>query len=515
LRAPIEFGAAYLRTMRGFGFSMHKVELSAPVISGQDVIFDWRVEPKTALYRESRFKITFPQSIDLSRVPERLWWDILLICLHPHWLLLRPCQVRLPIKVPAREQQFWLQLLQNGADTLQAYGREAPPAEPLDIEFVAGDLEVPRVPIAGTGCGTAFSSGKDSLLQAALLAELTDKPLLVTTTSQLPPFADHQTARRRDVLAAIATRRNVRLVEVVSDFRAICDNGFAGRLGYRVAVSELTDTFIYMAGLLAVGAACGVSRLFMASETEVQDNAVVNGKIVQHSHFMYSAATQRALARLLAPYGIQFGSLTWPLHTMQVQQLLWARYPDLCDLQYSCWSMAPGEATCSRCEQCLRVAVTALASGDDPERMGIDLRKVLAFASSWKTAAERRNAAPAELPQDRAAQELELRVLDTIRRIDASHLIALLRRGNRLRLMAPDTLLALAQFYRLRRRVQSAPPPSSQGVREAFFDWLDPELRASLVAIYTRYFPCEPRARHLDIFERSRDLTMRATSSLE
>jgi len=132
---------------------------------------------------------------------------------------------------------------------------------------------------------------------------------------------------------------------------------------------------------------------------------------------MYSAATQRALARLLATYGIHFGSLIWPLHTMQVQQLLWARYPDLCDLQYSCWQVGRDEATCSRCEQCLRIAVTALAGGDDPERMGIDLRKVLAFAASWEALANSPSAAPPTLPQDRAARELELVVMDTIRRI--------------------------------------------------------------------------------------------------
>src|SRR5262249_23751606 len=157
----------------------HKVELSAPVIDGQSVVFSWQVEPQTTLYRKCRFTITFPPSVELAKVPERLWWDIVLICLHPHWLLLRPCELRVPIRLPRREKQFWLRLLQNGADTLQAYGRGAPRSEPLDIAFVEGGRDIPRVRIAGTGCGTAFSSGKDSLLQAALLAELTENPLLV------------------------------------------------------------------------------------------------------------------------------------------------------------------------------------------------------------------------------------------------------------------------------------------------------------------------------------------------
>src|SRR5262249_34892208 len=141
-------------------------------------------------------------------------------------------------------------------------------------------------------------------------------------------------------------------------------------LGCPVGVNSLTDTFLYTSSLLATGAVLGATRLFVASEAEVQENTIINGKIIQHRHFMYSAATQRALARLLAPYGLYFGSLTWPLYSMQVQQLLWARYPDLCDLQYSCWRVEKGQAACSQCEQCLRISLTALASGADPERMG-------------------------------------------------------------------------------------------------------------------------------------------------
>ncbi len=249
-------------------------------------------------------------------------------------------------------------------------------AAPLGITIVDGDVDVPYGLITGSGCGTAFSGGKDSLLQAGLLLELTERPLLVATTSPMPPLADHITARRRQVFEAIQTRKNPLFVETQSDFRSSWDNAFAVQLGYRVAVNELTDTFLYTSSLLAAGAALGVTRLFVASEAEVQVNALIDGKIVQHCHFMYSAATQRSLARLLAPYGFKFGSLTWPLHSMHVQQLLWARYPDICDLQYSCWRVGEGQATCSQCEQCLRIAVTALEAGHDPQRMGIDLVKV-------------------------------------------------------------------------------------------------------------------------------------------
>ena len=93
---------------------MRKIHLMAPVIQGQTVTFQWRVEPESPLYRRTHFTISFPSFIDLSRVPARLWWDLFIICLHPHWLLLRPCEVHLPLRLGAPLRQFWLQMLQNG-----------------------------------------------------------------------------------------------------------------------------------------------------------------------------------------------------------------------------------------------------------------------------------------------------------------------------------------------------------------------------------------------------------------
>lgn len=330
----------------------------------------------------------------------------------------------------------------------------------------------------------------------------------------MPPLADHGTARRRQVFEAIQARRNPLFVEVQSDFRSAWDNSFAGQRGYRIAVNELTDTFLYTSSLLAAGAALGVMRLFVASETEIQDNGIVGQKIIQHFHFMYSAATQRAFARLVAPYGFQFGSLTWPLHTMQVQQLLWSRYPDICDLQYSCWRVSDGQATCSHCEQCLRIAVTALANGDDPQRMGIDLRKVLDFAPNWNPI--EKHASRPRLPQDNSADLLGMRVLDAVRRTSRIHVGRILAREYKsCRMSAHDIIKTLRDFEHLRRRARQMPKPPPMGVREAFFDWLDAELRDRLIAIYTSYFPLEPRRMHIGFYERSRALTLRATSSLE
>jgi hypothetical protein len=491
---------------------MHKIHLLSPLVQGQTVTFQWHVEPASDLYRRTHFSINFPSCIDLSRVPKRLWWDIFILCLHPHWLLLRPCEIHLPLKLGASLRQFWLQLLQNDFDTLYAYGPANINDNFLGIAIVDGDLDVPYDKVTGSGCGTAFSGGKDSLLQAALLLELTDRPLLVATTAPMPPLEDHITARRRQVFDTIQTRRNPHFVETRSDFRSSWHNSFAARLGYHVAVNELTDTFLYTASLLAVGAATGATRLFVASETELQESAMIGEKIVQHSHYMYSAATQRALARMLAPYGFELGSLTWPLHSMQVQQLLWARYPDLCDLQYSCWRVRDGEATCSQCEQCLRIAVTALERGDDPQRIGINLRKVVSFASKWVPYATRFSTS--SLPQDEAADLLGARVADSIRRTSLIHVgLTLARAASPPRVRV--TLKTAYDFHQLRRRFRNLPRPPRMGVREAFFDWLDADLRDSLIAIYTCYFPREPRRKHMGAYERSRALTLRATYCLD
>ncbi|MGH7006192.1 MAG: hypothetical protein ACREIP_19785, partial [Alphaproteobacteria bacterium] len=166
---------------------------------------------------------------------------------------------------------------------------------------------------------------------------------------------------------------------------------------------------------------------------------------------MYSAATQRALSGLLAPYGIRYGSLTWPLYSMHVQEVLWARYPDLCDLQYSCWRVGPGEASCSQCSQCLRIAMTALAAGHDPQRMGIDLEKLMAFSADWEPAAA--SALTADmLPREWVRRRFDALILDVILRTSPLHLAMVLAQGSARRLIARPTLAAVGALRRLRKR---------------------------------------------------------------
>jgi hypothetical protein len=88
-------------------------------------------------------------------------------------------------------------------------------------------------------------------------------------------------------------------------------------------------------------------------------------------------------------------------------------------------------------------------------------------------------------------------------------------RGRRRFVVPRAVFRALSDFRRLQRRARRQPRQSPIGVREAFFDWLDPDLRDRLVAIYTQQFPREPQSEHAAIFERSRTLTLQATSALE
>jgi hypothetical protein len=315
------------------------------------------------------------------------------------------------------------------------------------------------------------------------------------------------------VIREIQRRRDAMLVEVVSDFRSIWDNGFAASCGYRFAVNEITDVFLYTASVIAASAALGRSELFVASEAEVQESAVLDGRIVQHHHFMYAAATQRALSALIAPYGIRLGSLLWPLYSVQVQQLLWSRYPDLADLQYSCWRVGLDQKTCSDCEQCYRTSMTALASGDDPQRMGIDLAKVLAFSPSWETMATDRELATSPLPQKVAARRANQRVYTSVRNVSVQHLVNLLSQRMGEGAMSPEAREALATFREFQSRAQQT-ADSCVGTQQAFFEWLDPSLRDRLVAIYMSHFPGEPRETHAGAFLRSRVVADRMISAL-
>lgn len=484
---------------------MHEVWLHPPAVVGREARFRFDVDPPTALYRQRGFTLRFPHSIDLGRVPDPLWWWIALACLHAHWVLLRPCRVRLPVRLRPGEAEVWCRLVDAGVATLEAcrgsrrLGRE--------VELIeAGAPLAPLARLEDRGrCGTAFSGGKDSLLQAGLLAELTREPVLVTTTSPLPPMEDHLSRRRRQVLREVTARRPVTLVEVESDYRAAWDNGFARRLGYPISVNEISDTFLYTGALAAAGVALGATHLFLASEAEVQENVELDGRVVQHRHFMYSAVSQRVLQALLAPAGIRYGSLTVPLHSFQVQELLWTRYPDLADLQYSCWRVRRRQAACERCSQCLRVALCAVAVGDTPARMGVDLVSVLNRMYRWRpnTLPEGTTALPSAIVPAR----LDAQVVRYIQALPPGAVQRTITLGRPRWLWTGRGWLAIRRYARLRERLRALPVGPSPGYRPGFERLLDPLLREPLARIFAERFGVEAEADYGDVLARGDALT--------
>jgi exopolysaccharide biosynthesis predicted pyruvyltransferase EpsI len=480
-----------------------RVTLHPPEVSGGTAMFRFDVEPPSPLYHATRFSLTFPPWIDVRGLPDRLWWTVFLLCVHAQWPYLAPCEVRLPVRLAPGELDFWRRLVVSGLDTLEAYRTGETPGRSIEL-VDGGPLLAPFAPMADAGwCATAFSGGKDSLLQVGLLTELTERPLVVTTTSPLPGLFDHETPRRRHVLAEVGRRRRLTLVEVTSDFRGTWENQYPRLLGYPVTVNETTDTFLYFSALLVVSMALGATHLFLASEAEVQESVLRDDRIVRLRHFMYSAATQRAISAWLAPAGVEYGSLTWPLHSGEIVELLWRRYPDLADLQYSCWKVGPDQAACSRCSQCFRIALGILAAGGRPERVGIDLRTVLRWRGDWRPAGP---AGPDALPDDRVREHHDAAVIRSVQATSLAQVLADIYRGGARRLSQRGTWAALVRYQRLRRRVarRALPPP---GYQAAFLRLVDGLLRERLRDIYARHFPVAPEPSYRDLLARSEAVT--------
>ena len=78
-----------------------------------------------------------------------------------------------------------------------------------------------------------------------MLRELGEAPVLVTVTSPGPWSLEHETPRRREVLAAVTERTGLELVEVRSDMRGQWRNEFAHPFG--LSVNEITDGLLYLA----------------------------------------------------------------------------------------------------------------------------------------------------------------------------------------------------------------------------------------------------------------------------
>jgi perosamine synthetase len=489
----------------------HVIWVAPPEIDGTAVRFAWSAQPEPHLYAQQHCMLDFGTAIDPAEVPSELWWRIALILLHPHWAVLRPCTVVLPVALPEAEREFWLRCSDAAVATLEAQiaGRDTRRA--VDLVGQGLPLGPPR-PAPGRSSPASvscFSGGRDGTTQAAMLAELGAAPLLVAVTSPVPWSHEHDTPRRRQVLEEI-TERGFDLIEVRSDLRSALRNDAAA--GYGVAVNELCDTFLYLAAAVAVAAARGARRVMIASEAEVQENLMREGTVVQARHFMYSAVTLQALSAVLAPAGISVGSLTHSLHQFQVQRLLAERYGELRDLQYSCWSMAREEPACSECRECRSIALNLVASGVSPTAAGIDLVRLLDSLADWHPG-DRYLAppsAPPRQPLPTAGRGIEMQEVRAIRAATPAAV------GRLIDGTAPaaDRERAMAIFAELQARARALPAEPEPGYRAGYLDLLEPELASGVRAIIEEHFAPAPPAGYAPALENARRLISWITAPL-
>ena len=462
----------------------HVITLAPPEVTGGEVHFHWSVTPATLLYKQTSFSLRFPPSVALARVPESLWWRIGLMCLHAHWPLLRPCRVVLPVALPPEEVEFWLRLTDAAVNSLEGGVGSDDTQRRIELIGLGPPLPLARLRTASVpgGVVSLFSGGRDGMTQAAMLSELGETPTLVAVTSPRDGSVEHETPRRAEVLAEMTRRRGLEVVQVHSDFRGIVANDFATRWG--VAVSEISDTLLFMAVAVAVAAARDASLITIASENEVQDSIREGGQIIQARHFMYAAPIIHALSTLLEPAGIAVTSLTYPLRQFQVQRLLSHRYADLRDMQYSCWSMSVEQAACSSCPECRGIALNLLASGVPPSVAGIDVVTLLDAFADWQPGDVHLSGAPPARRVTAAGRDLEIQAIRALQVTAPERVGELIDSG-----ADPATReRTVAVFATLRERAQSFEIEPEPGYAAGYLDLIHPRVRARVQAILDEHF---------------------------
>ena len=486
----------------------HRVSVREPQIGAHDVVFRWDVSPASELYRQTEFTLTFPPSLDLRTVPRALWWRIAFVCLHPHWALLRPCCVEIPIRLEPGEREFWSRMIENVVVQLEAYGGATRPGPAVEIAESGSPLPPVRLTGRGDRAAVCFSGGKDSLALTGLLAELTERPLLVMTTSPVPWARDQVGVARARAQAEIAERLLVDLVEVRSDYRMCWDYEFSMRDGCTLGVHELSDILLFQSATLAAAAASGIGRAYMASEADIQYNAPRAGHVVLHRGFMSGVVTQGALDALVRDFGLRLTSLTYPLHMTHVQALLFGRYHGLVDLQFSCWQAPEGAQACSACQKCFEIALTAFVEGVSPRAVGIDPVSVLC-ASSRRRLDPSAHAGP-KLHQTRSGGDQVLRCLQAVPTEQIRRVLELdpVARDD------PRLGEAVAIYARLRAEALAVIVPPDPGYIAGFLELVPDDLRERLRAIFDEYFAPADEREFADTLERGRALTRWITEPL-
>ncbi|MGK2876954.1 MAG: DegT/DnrJ/EryC1/StrS family aminotransferase [Solirubrobacterales bacterium] len=484
---------------------MTRITLHEPEVRGSSAHFAWSVDPASSLYRRSSFQLDFPSSVDISTVPTAVWLRVMMICLHTQWSLMRPCKVITPFQLPPGEYEFWMRFIDAAVWSLEA-DRTGDDLESFTartartVEVVGSGTAIGPMPAAPDNdiVAAAFSGGRDSLTQLGMLQELGESPLLVTVTSVREGSEEFKTRRRRAVIEQTPARRDVELVEVDSDLRSCWNNTDPLAARHGVAVSEVSDTLLYFAAAWVTAYARGARAVFLASESEVQENAVRDGMIIQHKHFMYSGVTQSALRALIAPSGIGHCGLTYPLHQFQVQRLLGRRYADVRDLQYSCWSQRPGEDVCSRCRECFGIAVNLMTDDLAPIDIGIDLNELLPAMRDWKPGGD--PGRPRGIVGALAAAQGDAQYLRFFRSTDADGVE---------RFVPPPGLssAAVSALREISSAALAAPEPGPEpGFRAAYLELIDEQLRDGVESILSEHFEVEPLATYEGTIRRTRAL---------
>lgn len=487
----------------------HVVRLHEPEIEGQEVRFSWDVTPPSDLYYRTSIGLTFPEGLDLDSVPRSLWWRVMLISLHTHFALLRPCRVELPVTLGRGEREFWARLIQHVADQLENYGSPRRPGAAAVLVESGPHLPPLLLRTASDRVALAFSGGKDSLVLAALASELTRDPLLVRV-SPSTLATDPVAAAREFALRQPPERLPGRVIDVISDFRDSWDVHFSLRDGGTFPVNELSDLPLYHGTVAAVAAASGIGTCLMASEADIQYNAAHGDGVILHREFLSCSATQSALDALLRAFGLRQGSLTFPLHMPQVQQLLWRRYRAIADLQRSCLMAGVDDDSCGACLKCFLVAVVMLAEGASPRAVGIDPVRVLTEWGDWPVDAPPFNPG-ATLSEHRSPRQKIVRALQRRTTAEVATILSadpLARDDRRLG-------QAIAVWARMRAQALAQITPPDPGYVPEFLDFVPADMRTPLEPILAQHFAPTSEPEFRAMAKRARTLAAWITAPLE
>jgi hypothetical protein len=243
-----------------------------------------------------------------------------------------------------------------------------------------------------------------------------------------------------------------------------------------------------------------------------RENAEINGATIQYDQFMYSAVTMRALDALVAPFGLGYTSLIGSLYDAQVIELLWTRYGDLRDLQYSCWEAGPDGLPCHRCGKCRMVGLCALALGYSPARIGIDLVRLLNGLAEWKRRTPGLFESPL-LPRETCKIGYDNQRNTYIQALSTWRLAGRLLRTEPWRLVSRDGWHALHRFSTVKREL-AREPTGPKGFRAGFLAHVDPLLRDEVGRIFAERFAPEDDPKQAEMVARCDALTSWITEPL-